>query len=363
MRRSTWARELGPAIVFLVLVGACASSSTLSPPPGPTLPAATVAPTAVPSPAEAPTPAVVAYGPATVVAGVESCAVGAGTQTKDSDGTVHYRDLAARCTDTTNDPRVTGTYTGSFNSDVWGGGANIQWAKVRLENAGGGWNGWFSGVWSQDRRDAVTIWWTGTGGYAGLSYFQMGTGDSPWTIHGLIFPGEPPAPAGTPPVATATASPRATAGTAAASSPGPTAIAYGPVTLATGTNACPGLNPNLTKEPDGTWRVRDMTVECSDSTDDPRVSGTHTASWNMDFWGSPTQGGAGVQWGTVRLANAAGAWEGQLTGVYSSGRGDTIVVWYRGTGAYNRLAYYELLTGFGPWKIQGQIFPGEPPTR
>jgi len=143
----------------------------------------------------------------------------------------------------------------------------------------------------------------------------------------------------------------------------PSAVSFGPVTLVAGTNTCPGLNPDFTQGPDGTWHVRDLTVECTDKTDDPRVSGSHTASWNMDLWRTPAQGvGAGVQWGTVRLENAGGAWEGRLSGVYSSGRGDSIVIWYTGTGGYAGLTYFALLTGDGPWKIQGQIFPGEPPT-
>jgi len=143
----------------------------------------------------------------------------------------------------------------------------------------------------------------------------------------------------------------------------PAAVTYGPVAVVTGANTCPGLNPDFTQASDGTWHVRDLTVECTDKTDDPRVSGTHTASWNMDFWGTPAQGvGAGVQWGTVRLENAGGVWEGRLSGVYSSGRGDSIVIWYTGTGGYAGLTYFALLTGGGPWKIQGQIFPGDPPT-
>lgn len=124
------------------------------------------------------------------------------------------------------------------------------------------------------------------------------------------------------------------------------------------------MNPDWTTDPDGTQHVRDLTVECIDKTDDPRVSGTHTASWNMDvWWGNAARGvGAGIQWDTVRLENAGGAWEGWLSGVASSpGLGDTIVIWYKGTGGYTGLSYFELLTGSNPWKIQGQIFPGSPP--
>jgi hypothetical protein len=144
--------------------------------------------------------------------------------------------------------------------------------------------------------------------------------------------------------------------------PTPAAVSYGPVTVVTGTNDCPGLQPQFTEDPDGTRHVRDLTVECTDTTNDPRVSGIHTATWSMDVWGNPYTGSAaGVQWGTVRLENTGGAWEGKLTGVYSSIGGDQIMVWYAGTGGYEGLAYFELVTGTGPWTIQGQIFPGDPP--
>jgi len=43
------------------------------------------------------------------------------------------------------------------------------------------------------------------------------------------------------------------------------------------------------------------------------------------------------------------------------GRGDIIVNWYTGTGGYAGLSYFEMVTGTDYWKIQGQIFPGDPP--
>jgi hypothetical protein len=83
----------------------------------------------------------------------------------------------------------------------------------------------------------------------------------------------------------------------------------------------------------------------------------------MDVWGTLEQG-AGVQWASVRLENAGGAWEGRAMGVASlPGRGDTIVIWYKGTGGYAGLSYFELITGLPPTaKIRGQIFPGDPLT-
>ena len=149
------------------------------------------------------------------------------------------------------------------------------------------------------------------------------------------------------------------AGCAAGASPTP--VTHGPVTLVTGTHRCPGVNWNWTTDPDGTMHITDLPIKCIDKTDDPRVSGTLTASANVEVWGTLANG-SGVQWASVRLENAGGAWEGRQLGVASlPGRGDTMELWYRGTGGYEGLSYFELITGSEPWKIRGQIFPGDPP--
>jgi hypothetical protein len=70
---------------------------------------------------------------------------------------------------------------------------------VRLENEGGAWEGRLTGVASvPDVGDVITIWYTGTGAYAGLSYFELWTDAAPWQLQGLIFPGDPPPGCGMP---------------------------------------------------------------------------------------------------------------------------------------------------------------------
>jgi hypothetical protein len=140
-------------------------------------------------------------------------------------------------------------------------------------------------------------------------------------------------------------------------------VTYGSVTVVAGTGTCPTAElGNATTDADGATHYRGGRFVCRATTDDPRVDGTETASWSLDLWGT-TQGGAAVQWGPVRLENSGGAWEGRATGVASlPGRGDIIVIWYEGTGGYAGLSYFELWTGQEPWTIQGQIFPGSPPT-
>lgn len=157
-------------------------------------------------------------------------------------------------------------------------------------------------------------------------------------------------------------------GASATPTPTPTPagpLTYGPVTVVTGTATCPGMSWDFTTDPDGTQHVRDdyHADRCTVETGDPRVSGVRSSTWNIDLWGDANAGEwALVQWGTQRLENAGGAWEGRATGIGSSDRGDVIVNWYKGTGGYAGLSYFELWTGDGPWTIEGQIFPGNPPT-
>lgn len=137
-------------------------------------------------------------GPVTIVEGLErECHLSAGTATSDPDGTRHTRDMTVRCVDTVNDPRVSGTYTGSWNQDSYGEygvDATIPvWGKVRMENAGGGWDGQVSGISIGGGKAELVIWWTGTEGYAGLGYWEHITGHQwPFAIEGVIFPGPPP---------------------------------------------------------------------------------------------------------------------------------------------------------------------------
>ena len=227
----------------------------------------------------------------------------------------------------------------------------VEWGTSRLENDGGCLGGPLHGRCLAAAAGTIIVnWYKGTGDYAGLAYFELMTGFEPFKIQGQIFPGDPP-----PPYAEeATGTERPVEG-------GP--VADEAVAKVTGTHACPSANPNWTTDPDGTMHFRDYAFECTDTTDDPRVSGTHAGSANMDVWGT-LDNGAGVQWASVRIENAGGAWDGHAMGVASlPGRGDTIVIWYKGSGDYAGLSYFELITGSPPTsKIQGQIFPGDPPT-
>ena len=137
-----------------------------------------------------------------------------------------------------------------------------------------------------------------------------------------------------------------------------------PVVWVTGTATCPTANPGTSTVDDkGVRHFRDGVFTCTMDMSDPRVSGTHTTtSWSADVWGTGPGDWELVQWAEVRLENDGGTWEGRLAGVASLPRpGDIIASWYRGTGDYAGLSYFEQWTGPGPWTVQGLIFPGEPP--
>ena len=356
------AGRLPVGLASLALVAGCASGA--SPTPVPATPTPIVTPSAaVATPPPAPMPTASAagpmtYGPVTVVTGAETCPGLNPDWTRDPNGTWQVRDLTVECTDTTDDPRVSGTHTATWSMDVWGAldegaGAGVQWGTVRLENAGGAWEGQLSGVASlPGRGDIITIWYRGTGGYDGLAYFELVTGSPPTgRSRGRSSP----------------AILHLRTRRAGRPSLGRRPAGRSPTTQWPWSRAprrAPAWTSTLTTDPDGTWHVRDdyHADRCTLTTDDPRVTGLRSSTWNFDLWGNPSSGRwALVQWGTQRLENDGGAWEGRATGVGSSRRGDIIVNWYKGTGGYDGLAYFELWTGSGPWKIQGQIFPGDPP--
>jgi hypothetical protein len=140
----------------------------------------------------------------------------------------------------------------------------------------------------------------------------------------------------------------------------------GRVAWVTGTATCPTADLGSgSTDAAGVQHFRNGTFKCVTTTSDARVSGRHsTTTWNADWWGSPDLSrGELVQSATVHLENAGGAWEGRLSGVASlPERGDIIIIWYKGTGGYAGLSYFEQWTGTDPWELQGLIFPGEPPT-
>ena len=120
--------------------------------------------------------------------------------TPDPEGEVHVRDGTIYCTLRTNDPRVNGTASGSIDFNGWGDEPEVameEWGSLILENEGGVWVGTWTGVYTRETGDLISVWYEGSGGYAGLTFFEWteappGTVMTGYEIVGLIFPGSPP---------------------------------------------------------------------------------------------------------------------------------------------------------------------------
>ncbi len=304
-------------LVALSMLAGCASGASMAPSSAPTsasaTPAAVATSPAMPTPAAAPatptiapsaaaatvpvtaTPVVSPDATVTSVAGTATCpTVDSGSATTVSDGYQEFRGGTLTCIVTTGDARVSGTEMASpWNENMWGktdSVAMVQWGTLRLENAGGAWEGTGSGVYSSDRGDIVVSWYKGTGGYTGLGYFELRTGKEPNMIQGLIFPGDPPKLTGLPIVTGAAPSPNVPVIPTPAPRPTPEAIAYGPVTAVEGTSGYTYVD------------LVGGTYAGNETVNDPRVSGTFLApSWTMNMWGATSDSlGAGTQWGPSR---------------------------------------------------------------
>jgi hypothetical protein len=368
--------RLPAGLAAVVLMAGCAANTSPTPVPAtpgvaPTAGAPVVKPTiaatlsspAAPAAATA-LPPPVTYDDATVVAGTDACTIDLGTGTAGPDGATQSRDGRLTCTANVNDPRVSGTERGSWNLDWWGPasgpGAGVQWGTIRLENAGGAWEGKATGIRSTDRGDIIAAWYTGSGGYAGLSYFELITGTGPWTIQGQIQPGDPPTPSIAQVVEDVTPPPAESV----APLPVPTPVVYDPVTLVEGSERSAGSWGDFgLRSTDANdvqhWRGTSAWLH---ETNDPRVTGTDVTDLNMDGWEQPWHGAA-IQWGSARLTNPEGSWTGTSSGVFDSVHGDAFVAWFTGGGAYAGLTYFVLGTGAGGGaiKLQGLIYPGTPP--
>ncbi|WP_107772202.1 hypothetical protein [Nocardioides sediminis] len=152
-------------------------------------PAVTVTPAAPPTSVD--------YGPVTLVTGTDTFSLDEGRVRSDPDGTSHGRGGRFWSTLESDDERVSGTHVATWSTDRWGtayDGALVQWGKSRITNDGGAWVGRYTGVYTPQTHDMMTWWFTGTGGYEGLSMYMWETtsGGFEATFHALVFPGEPP---------------------------------------------------------------------------------------------------------------------------------------------------------------------------
>jgi hypothetical protein len=144
-------------------------------------------------------------------------------------------------------------------------------------------------------------------------------------------------------------------------------VAAGPpprATPFTGTETCvdvPGTGTFMVV--DGKLHIKGLIDECTDVTSDPRLSGTDTVVINAVF--DPATNLSGPMWGTYRIENAGGVWEGQWVGKRTTDGFSHIWARARGSGGYKGLhsvAYFERLSPnpADPMTIRGYILhPGE----
>lgn len=135
-------------------------------------------------------------GGATYVTGrIADFTIDEGTVSTNADGTSQSRDGTITYTLISNDARVTGTVTGTWNSDRWGtqaNGAIIQWGEATITNENGTWEAPYNGIWTSTLGDVLTRWWQGSGDYAGLTFYMAASGEWNWEWVGFIYPGTPP---------------------------------------------------------------------------------------------------------------------------------------------------------------------------
>ena len=129
---------------------------------------------------------------------------------------------------------------------------------------------------------------------------------------------------------------------------------------------------------DGVTRFRTLGQTATVEMSDPRLSGDATVDEYGDVFDSETRTkvelgeGYGFEWGTMRIVNEAGAWEGSWIASSTIAETETedavSPILLVGSGAYDGLSaiLYEVNADWGdgpngPDSLDGTIFPGDPP--
>lgn len=90
---------------------------------------------------------------------------------------------------------------------------------------------------------------------------------------------------------------------------------------------------------------------------DPRLGGTSFITLNGDMYGDIMS-----EWGTTRIENAKGTWEGPWTGASWNGGATSVTGWLVGGGDYAGWTYYFHIYGPSmPYMAEGIIFEGSAP--
>ena len=105
----------------------------------------------------------------------------------------------------------------------------------------------------------------------------------------------------------------------------------------------------------GVRQFRGGIATTTETMNDARVTGTGTWSFSLDLYTD-----AAPEWGTFKLENAQGAWEGTCTGAsWNMGVSAIGGCWLIGSGGYEGYTYYRYMQ---TTEIQGIVFEGSPPS-
>jgi hypothetical protein len=172
-------------------------------------------------------------------------------------------------------------------------------------------------------------------------------------------PGDPRGVVAPLPVSTASRSPEAAQTLAPTTTPVPSTPGTGDQHV-TGTETGVILATGYTSTTVGdVTQLRGGVITAIQIMNDRRVTGDATFRFSVD-----AHANVGPEWGTYRLENADGAWEGPCSGAsWDAGNAADGTCWLTGSGAYTGFTYYFHHTyGLGDsTNVDGIIFPGAPP--
>lgn len=249
------------------------------------------------SPAASPT--------ATVITGIESCSTGTSAVTTTVNGVDQSRGERDECGTTMSDPRVTGGGWAILNSNTMADGSWLAWGTRVITNAGGTWRGpFFMERTATAKSLTFDVVLAGEGGYTGLTFrAQVVSSPSTTSLTGTIVPTS---------------------------------------SEVTGHSSCTATSGGTDTPIGHTTATRGALLTCTDQAADPRISGTTSLSVDYDT----AADGTAVVWGTQRIVNADGTWEGRLLGTVDKGfTTHHVEALLRGTGAYAGLLLRQTVTG------------------
>jgi pyrimidine-specific ribonucleoside hydrolase len=144
---------------------------------------------------------------------------------------------------------------------------------------------------------------------------------------------------------------------ALAATPVPSTSGVGPQYVV-GTETLSVTTQGTQRQVGAVTQLRGQVLASVDTMNDPRVAGTGAITANADQYGT-----LGPQWGTYRLENAQGAWEGRWTGAaWDSGNAVNVTGWLVGSGDYKGYTYFLHVWGANDLQVEGILFKGPQPT-